>query len=133
MPELQHLLIEAAAGRRRRRTRRRALTLVAGAALAVALVPRAGSDIERVAAPRRSAVEKAYGVFREPGEDRRDGTRVRRIGDPAGARVSLVWRDGDLCVTVRDPSGGGGCSASRNYRPPRSAAAFVTSSTCAIR
>jgi hypothetical protein len=121
IPELQHLLIEAA-GRRSRVRRRakgvRAVALVAAAALAVVAVPRlvtADRDTEvpavRPPAPAAPAtIESAYGVFRRPARaiDRVRvpghirGAETRRIAATDGMRVFLAVRREEACVVVAE-------------------------------
>lgn len=121
IPELQHLLIEAA-GRRSRVRRRvkgvRAVAVVAAAAVAVLAVPRlvtSDRDIEvpavtsPVPAPP-ATIESAYGVFRRPARaidrvqvpGRIRGAETRRIATGAGMRVFLAVRGEQACVVVAE-------------------------------
>jgi hypothetical protein len=139
LPELQHLLIEAA-GRRSRRRRRvggaRAVALVAAAAVAVVAVPRGASDdVELpavtptpapVASPEPSTIEQAYGVFRRParatdrvklfGQAR--GSETRRVATGTKTNLYLAVKPGQVCVITAGPHNAGtgmSCGATRLF------------------
>jgi hypothetical protein len=124
IPELQHLLIEAAgrrSGVRRRAKGARAVALVAVVALAVVALPRVdgADDVEIPAVPPPAAtaapqtIEAAYGVFRRPARatDRvmvtqMHGAETRRVAKTDKIQVFLAVKGERTCVVVRGPRPG---------------------------
>jgi hypothetical protein len=122
IPELQHLLIDAAARRSRARRRAkgvRAVALVAVVALAVVALPRIdGQDVEIPAVPpptptaTPTTIEAAYGVFRRPSRptDRVElkqmpGAETRRIAKTSKVDVFLAAKGERVCVAVERIAG----------------------------
>jgi hypothetical protein len=118
LPELQHLLIEAAGRRSQRRRWERGARVVAVAvvaALAVIAVPRATTgDVEVPAiTPTPSGapatIADAYSVFRRPagGADqvmlfgKVRGSDVRLVAKTAKTRVFLALKGDQACIVVR--------------------------------
>jgi hypothetical protein len=137
-PELQQLLVGAAARRIRRRRPRHAarlalaLAVVALVVLALTHLPSASRDREVPAgtptpiAPRTDAIEKAYGVFRRPARPQDDpGKRrppftgkARLIASTAKSDVFLILGKRDMCLLThakRGSTGGGGCGPRGAY------------------
>ncbi len=129
IPELQHLLIEAAdrrRGRRRVAVAARGLALAAALVLAVLLVPRIAAQDREVEVPGTTAtatataaptvtskpktVEEAFAVFRRPAgkQDHTTmrlpevkGGEVRRIASTPTIEVFLAWGGKQMCLVTQ--------------------------------